>query len=148
MVQKILMKRINFIYIVFFSILGSCSNANCTTDNPRYLCSNFDQKNMDLFRCSLQRVDSLWNGFTEVEKSNVVESLIKRIRLYQRDATLREHLIYVDDMDDFYEEQLVLIGEISSFLKEKKKWYFLIEEARDKEDNAYALIVFEKILSD
>ncbi|WBM74615.1 hypothetical protein [Saprospira grandis] len=103
---------------------------------------------MDLFRCSLQRVDSLWNGFTEVEKSNVVESLIKRIRLYQRDATLREHLIYVDDMDDFYEEQLVLIGEISSFLKEKKKWYFLIEEARDKEDNAYALIVFEKILSD
>ncbi|AFC26933.1 hypothetical protein [Saprospira grandis] len=103
---------------------------------------------MDLFRCSLQRVDSLWNGFTEVEKSNVVKSLIKRIRLYQRDATLREHLIYVDDMDDFYEEQLVLIGEISSFLKEKKKWHFLIEEARDKEDNAYALIVFEKILSD
>ncbi|WCL81289.1 hypothetical protein PPO43_15040 [Saprospira sp. CCB-QB6] len=142
------MKRIKFIHIVFFVLLGGCSNSNCTTDNPGYLCSNFDQKNMDLFRCSLERVDSLWNGFTEVEKSNVVKSLIKRIRLYQRDATLREHLIYADDMDDFYEEQLVLIGEISSFLKEKKKWYFLIEEARDKEDNAYALIVFEKILSD
>jgi len=140
------MKRIKFIYSIFFAIfLVSCSN--CTTDNPHYLCSNFDKKNMDLFRCSLERVDSLWDGFTDVDKSNVVKSLIKRIQVYQREATLREHLIYVDDMDDFYEDQLVLIEEISSFLKGKEKWHFLIEEAKNKEDDVYALTVFEKILS-